>query len=198
MRHGSTEQKEDWLPGIAAGTTRVAFAVTEPDAGTNTHNISTAARKADGRWLLRGTKTYISGVEDAHAILVVARQRLDDGSLGLPLLMLVDSDAPGLERQHIPTALRGADKQWTLFFDDVEVDPSRLIGGETAGPEGGLRRPEPRADHGRGASCGAGRRGLEIGAATPASGWCGTRRSARTRASRTRWPARRSSSSARG
>src|SRR4051794_4498307 len=110
VRHGTKEQKEDWIPGIAAGTTRVAFAVTEPDAGTNTHNISTAARKEDGRWLLRGTKTFISGVEDAHAILVVARQRLDDGSLGLPLLMLVDADAPGLERQHIPMAVRSADR----------------------------------------------------------------------------------------
>src|SRR3954464_791582 len=128
VRHGTPDQKDDWLPGIAAGTTRVGFAVTEPDAGTNTHNISTAARKEDGRWLLRGTKTFISGVEDAHAILVVARHRMDDGSLGLPLLMIVDAEAPGIEKQHIPTALRAADRQWTLFFDDVEVPPDRLIG----------------------------------------------------------------------
>ena len=42
-RHGTERQKEEWLTGIAAGTTRVAFAITEPDAGSNSHNISTAA-----------------------------------------------------------------------------------------------------------------------------------------------------------
>src|SRR3954467_10898007 len=47
-RHGTPEQKERWLRPIGAGTTKVAFAITEPDAGTNTHNISTAARKEDG------------------------------------------------------------------------------------------------------------------------------------------------------
>jgi alkylation response protein AidB-like acyl-CoA dehydrogenase len=164
VRHGTPDQKDDWLPGIAAGTTRVAFAVTEPDAGTNTHNISTAARKEDGRWLLRGTKTFISGVEDAHAILVVARHRMDDGSLGLPLLMIVDAEAPGIEKQHIPTAIRGADKQWTLFFDDVEVAPDRLIGGETAGLKAAFDGLNPERIMGAASSCGAGRRGLEIGA----------------------------------
>jgi len=164
VRHGTPDQKDDWLPGIAAGTTRIAFAVTEPDAGTNTHNISTAARKDGDRWLLRGTKTFISGVEDAHAILVVARHRMEDGSLGLPLLMIVDADAAGLEKQHIPTAIRGADKQWTLFFDDVEVAPDRLIGGETAGLKAAFDGLNPERIMGAASSCGAGRRGLEIGA----------------------------------
>jgi alkylation response protein AidB-like acyl-CoA dehydrogenase len=128
VRHGTEAQKEAWLPGIAAGTTRVAFAITEPDAGTNSHNLSTAARRSNGGYLLRGTKYYISGVEDTEAILVIARKREEDGSLGLPLLLLVDSDAPGMERQHIPTALRAPDKQWQLFFDDVAVPAERLVG----------------------------------------------------------------------
>ena len=164
VRHGTPEQRQDWLPGIAAGTTRVAFAITEPDAGTNSHNLSTAARKDNGRWLLRGTKTFISGVEDAHAILVVARHRLADGTLGLPLLMLVDADAPGLERQHIPTALRGADRQWQLFFDDVEVAPERLIGGETAGLKAAFDGLNPERIMGAAISCGSGRRGLRLAA----------------------------------
>src|SRR3954465_12659722 len=77
-RHGPPEQKDRWLRGIAAGTTKVAFAITEPDAGSNSHNLSTAARKTNNGWLLRGQKTYISGVEEADAILVVARRRGDD------------------------------------------------------------------------------------------------------------------------
>ena len=106
-RHGTEEQRERWLPGIAAGTTRVAFAITEPDAGTNSHNLSTAATRDGDVYRLRGTKTYISGVEDADAILVIARKREADGTLGLPLLMLVDTDSPGLEKQFIPVAVQG-------------------------------------------------------------------------------------------
>jgi alkylation response protein AidB-like acyl-CoA dehydrogenase len=127
-RHGTERQKDEWLTEIAGGTTRVAFAITEPDAGSNSHNIATAASASNGGYRLRGTKTFISGVEDSQAILVIARKREEDGSLGLPLLLLVDSDAPGLERQHIPTALRAPEKQWQLFFDDVEVPAERLVG----------------------------------------------------------------------
>src|SRR5207244_12734109 len=95
-RHASGEQKVRWLPGIAAGTTKIAFAITEPDAGSNSHNISTSARRSNGSYVLRGTKTFISAVEDSDAILVVARARDHEGTLGLPLLLIVDSDSPGL------------------------------------------------------------------------------------------------------
>ena len=78
-RHGTDEQKERWLRGIAAGTTKVAFAITEPDAGTNSHNLSTSLERRGDRLLLNGQKTYISGVEHADAVLVVARSRLPDG-----------------------------------------------------------------------------------------------------------------------
>ena len=133
-RHGTDAQREEWLPAIAAGTTKVAFAITEPDAGTNSHNLSTTATRDGDKYILKGQKTYISGVEDADAILVIARKREDDGSLGLPLLMLVDVDSPGLEKQHIPVAVKASDKQWQLFFDGVEVPADRVIGeSETAG-----------------------------------------------------------------
>jgi alkylation response protein AidB-like acyl-CoA dehydrogenase len=162
VRHGNDEQREEWLPGIAAGTTRVAFAITEPDAGSNSHQISTAAKRQDGGYVLRGTKTYISGVEDAHAILVVARLRHDDGQLGLPILALVDSDAPGLERQHIPTALKAADRQWQLFLDDVFVPAERLVGGEQAGLKAAFDGLNPERIMGAAVACGAGRRALGI------------------------------------
>src|ERR671920_53857 len=132
-RHGTEAQRERWLPGIAAGTTKVAFAITEPDAGTNSHNLSTALERRGDRFLLRGQKTYISGVEHADAVLVVARSRLPDGQLGLPSLCLVDVDAPGFTRDAIPMPYVGPDKQWTLFFDDVELEEDRLIGGGGGG-----------------------------------------------------------------
>ncbi len=165
-RHGTERQREDWLPGIAAGTTRVAFAITESDAGTNSHNLSTAATRDGDSYRLSGQKTYISGIEDAHAILVVARKREADGSLGLPLLMLVDVDSPGLEKQFIPVALRASDKQWQLFFDNVEVPADRVIGeSETAGLSAAFDGLNPERIMGAALANGIGRRALQLATA---------------------------------
>jgi alkylation response protein AidB-like acyl-CoA dehydrogenase len=165
-RHGTPDQKERWLRGIAQGTTKFAFAITEAGAGSNSHNLSTAARRDNGSWILRGQKTFISGVEEADAILVVARKREADGSLSLPLLLIVDTDSPGLERQHIPTVLPPSDKQWTLFFDDVEVDADRLVGGnESAGLKAVFDGLNPERIMGAAVCNGASRRALELAAA---------------------------------
>jgi alkylation response protein AidB-like acyl-CoA dehydrogenase len=126
-RHGTPEQQDRFLRGIGSGREHYALAFTEADAGSNSHRIATKARRTDGGYLLSGSKTFISGIEDAVRILVVAR-----AEAGLSAF-IVDVAAPGLERQFIPTAVRMADQQWTLFFDDVEVDADRLIGGEGDG-----------------------------------------------------------------
>ena len=177
----------------------MAFAITEPDAGTNSHNLSTSLERRGDRFVLNGQKTYISGVEHADAVLVVARSRLPDGELGLPSLCLVDVDAPGFTRDAIPMPYLGPDKQWTLFFDDVELEEERLIGGEGGGlgpvfdglnPErimGAADRLRRRAARAR-----------EGAPPTRTSARCGARRSAPTRASPTRWPRPRSTSSWRG
>jgi alkylation response protein AidB-like acyl-CoA dehydrogenase len=72
-RYGTVEQKRRWLPGICDGTGTMAFAITEPDAGTNTHNITTTARRDGDGWVLNGRKIYISGVDEADHVLVVGR-----------------------------------------------------------------------------------------------------------------------------
>jgi alkylation response protein AidB-like acyl-CoA dehydrogenase len=133
-RHGTPEQQERWLRGIGTGELKVAFAVTEPDAGTNTHNLSTRAERRDGHYVLTGQKTFISGVEDADALFVVARTGTNEPTgRGLLSLFIVDVDAAGLDRAVVPTAARGADRQWTLFFDGVQVPADRLVGTEHAG-----------------------------------------------------------------
>ena len=132
-RHGSDEQKERWLTGIAAGTTRLAFAITEPDAGTNSHNLRTELRRDGDHYVLSGQKVFISGVEDADALLVVERFRDEEGQLQKPCMCIVDVDAPGFTREPIPMPYIGADVQWTLFFDGVEVAADRLVGGEQGG-----------------------------------------------------------------
>jgi alkylation response protein AidB-like acyl-CoA dehydrogenase len=128
-RHGSQEQKQRWLPGIASAELRFSFALTEPDAGSNSRAISTVARRAGDGYVITGQKHYISGAEDCDQILVVARTGAD-GQLSL---LIVDPAAPGLTRQPIETALEEPEKQFTLFFDGVEVGADRLIGDEGNG-----------------------------------------------------------------
>jgi hypothetical protein len=132
-RHGTAQQKERWLRGIAAGTTRLSFAITEPDAGTNSHNLRTEIRREGDGYRLRGQKVFISGVEDAHAVLVIARFRTGSGELGKPTLCIVDTQAPGFSKDVIPMPFLGPDQQWTLHFDDVPLEADRLVGGEEAG-----------------------------------------------------------------
>jgi alkylation response protein AidB-like acyl-CoA dehydrogenase len=164
-KHGTLGQKDRWLRGIGRGTTKIAFAITEADAGSNSHKLSTSLRREGNHYVLNGQKTFISGVEDADAVLVVARTRLPDGQLGLPSLAIVDVDAPGFTRQPIPMAVRGADRQWTLFFDDVEVDEERLIGGENGGLGVVFDGLNPERIMGASLSTGVARLALEKGAA---------------------------------
>jgi alkylation response protein AidB-like acyl-CoA dehydrogenase len=160
-KHGSEEQKDVWLRGIAAGTTKVAFAITEPDAGTNSHKLATTLKRDGDNYLLNGQKTFISGVEDSHAVLVVARFRNDDGSMGMPAPLLLDVDAPGFTKTEIPMPYIGPDKQWQLFFEDVRVDADRLIGGESGGLGAIFDGLNPERIMGAAISAGAGRLALE-------------------------------------
>ncbi len=111
----------------------MAFAITEPDAGTNSHNLRTELRREGDRYLLSGQKVFISAVEDADAVLVVARLRGEDGKLGRLCMCIVDTDAAGFTREVIPMPFMGPDRQWQLFFDRIELEPERLIGGEQGG-----------------------------------------------------------------
>jgi alkylation response protein AidB-like acyl-CoA dehydrogenase len=123
--HASPEMKASWLPGLADGTRRMAFALTEPDAGSNSHNVSTTARRDGLRWVITGGKHYISAADECEALLLVARDGSPEGGLSL---FVVPTDAPGLNLQPIPTALVSPDRQFTVFLDDVEVGEDALIG----------------------------------------------------------------------
>jgi len=123
--HASPEMKASWLPGLADGTRRMAFALTEPDAGSNSHNVSTTARRDGLRWVITGGKYYISAADECEALLLVARDGSPEGGLSL---FVVPTDAPGLTLQPIPTALVSPDRQFTVFLDDVEVSQDALIG----------------------------------------------------------------------
>jgi len=127
--HGSHELKQEWLPGISAGTKRIAFGLTESDAGSNSHKVATTARRDGDGWVIKGSKTFISALDQADALLVVAR----DGDLSTPeskrlSIFVVPTDAPGFSYQPIPTSIVSPDKQFSVFLDDVRVGPQHLVG----------------------------------------------------------------------
>jgi alkylation response protein AidB-like acyl-CoA dehydrogenase len=115
-RFGADEQKRRWLPGLANGQ-KMAFAITEPDAGSNTHRLSTVATK-----------------QGEEQILVVTRTSVDASTgQGRLTLLIVDRDSPGLTRTLIPVEIASPEKQFTLFFDDVQVPADRRLGDEDDG-----------------------------------------------------------------
>jgi alkylation response protein AidB-like acyl-CoA dehydrogenase len=160
-RFGTSEQKQSWLPGLATGD-KMAFAITEPDAGSNSHSISTTARRDGDIYRLNGSKTFISGVDEAQRVLVVARTGVneDTGKARLSLFV-VDTDAAGLTRQNIPVEMSVPEKQFLLFFDDVAVSKERLLGEEDQGLRVVFQGLNPERITGAALSSGIGRYALD-------------------------------------
>jgi alkylation response protein AidB-like acyl-CoA dehydrogenase len=133
-QHGTPEQKDRWLRGLATGRMVSSFAITEPDAGHNSFNIGTVARRDGDDWLISGQKYYISGFGEAQFVIVVARTGTNEANgRGLLSLFIVDTDAEGISHQPLPTALQVPEKQYTVYFDNVRVTPDRLLGKEHHG-----------------------------------------------------------------
>jgi len=127
--HASEEMKQHWLPAIADGTKKMAFGLTEPDAGSNSHNVKTTARRTDTGWTISGSKYYISAIDQCDAVLIVAR----DADHSTPeksalSLFVVPIDSRGLTFQQIDTSIVSPDRQFTVFLDEVEVGEDALIG----------------------------------------------------------------------
>jgi alkylation response protein AidB-like acyl-CoA dehydrogenase len=127
------EQKQRWLPGIAAGETIGALAMTEPGAGSDLKGIRTTARKDGDRWILNGQKTFISSGIMADLVVVAARTKAEGGS-GAFSLFVVERDTAGFERgrQLEKIGLPGQDTS-ELFFNDAIVPVANLLGEEGRG-----------------------------------------------------------------
>ncbi|BFV55267.1 acyl-CoA dehydrogenase [Kitasatospora sp. CMC57] len=134
-RYGTEQQKLAWLPGLADGSRRMAFGITEPDAGSNSHRLTTTARRDGDGWLLTGRKVFISGIDHADAVLFVART--EDARTGRlkPALFVVPRETPGFEYRAIPMELLTAEKQFQVFLDEVRLPAEALVGAEDAGLE---------------------------------------------------------------
>ncbi|WP_405519468.1 acyl-CoA dehydrogenase family protein [Streptomyces canus] len=132
-RFGTQAQKQEWLPALADGTRTMAFGITEPDAGSNSHRITTTAHRDGTDWLLTGRKVFISGVDIADATLIVGRT--EDSRTGRlkPCLFIAPRDAEGFTRRRIDMELQAAEKQFELTLDDVRLPAEALVGDEDAG-----------------------------------------------------------------
>lgn len=133
-RSADEDQKSRWLPGVAAGETRLSFAITEPDAGANAHRISTVARRVGEHYAISGQKVFITGMESAQWVMVVARTSVDERSgRGRLSVFMVKTDTPGLSWTPIRTVMNQPDKSHQVFFDNVEVPAANMIGPEGKG-----------------------------------------------------------------
>jgi alkylation response protein AidB-like acyl-CoA dehydrogenase len=133
-RSASEEQKQRWLPGVASGATRLSFAITEPDAGSNAHRIATTARRAGDDYVINGQKVYITGMEASDWVMVVARTSVDEATgRGRLSVFMVPTDAAGLSKTKIRTVMNQPDQSWQVFLDDVTVPVANRVGGEGKG-----------------------------------------------------------------
>jgi acyl-CoA dehydrogenase len=138
LRHGSPEQKRLWLPGIAAGDVRLqAFAVTEPDAGTDTTAITTFAERRGDHYVINGDKIYISRVQQSDLMVLLARttpadrvERRTDG-LSTFLVDLRDARVAGMTVTRRRVMMNNLTNE--VAFRDVVVPADHLIGTEGSG-----------------------------------------------------------------
>ncbi len=122
---GTAEQKARWLPGVAAGETIAAFALSEPEAGSDVAAMATTARRDGDGWVLDGTKTFISNGGLADRYTVFARTG-EGGAKGISAFV-VDADTPGFEVvERIP--LMAAHPLATLRFTNCRIDGDRILG----------------------------------------------------------------------
>ncbi|AQA24447.1 acyl-CoA dehydrogenase fadE12 [Rhodococcus sp. MTM3W5.2] len=131
-KYGTDEQKQQWLPGLADGSKIMAFGITEADAGSNSHQISTTARRDGADWILTGSKIFISGVDQADAVLIVARTEDHKTGKLKPALFIVPTDTENFVKTPMEMDIIEPDHQFTLFLDEVRVPGEALVGSEDA------------------------------------------------------------------
>ena len=130
LRNGTPEQKEYHLPRAIRGLERYSICMTEPDAGSDAAAIRTTGRQADdGRWLLNGQKTYITGAGQPNTILhVTARTDPSADKHSGMTVFLVPADSKGVEIRRLRTVGRQLLGTYEVFFDGVEVSGDQVLG----------------------------------------------------------------------
>ncbi len=132
VHYASEEQKQRFLPGMVAGTTISAIAMTEPNAGSDLQGLKTIARRDGNGWHLSGSKTYITNGQSADLVIVAARTTEQGGARGLSLFLVEARDEGFTRGRNLDKiGLHGNDTS-ELFFD-VHLPANRLLGAENGG-----------------------------------------------------------------
>jgi acyl-CoA dehydrogenase len=133
LHYGSEAQKREWLPRMASGETISGICMTEPGAGSDVAAIRTRARRDGDEFVISGQKIFISNGQIADLFLVAAKTDPDSGAKGVSLI-LVESDRKGFARgRNLEKIGMHAQDTSELFFDEVRVPASNLLGGEGKG-----------------------------------------------------------------
>ncbi len=132
VRNGTPEQIKKYVTPTRTGEKKMCFAITEPNAGTNSVAMTTLAQpNGKGGWTLNGQKVFISGARDADYMLVVARTtraaEVKNRTEGMSLFVL-DMKTPGIKLQQLNIQVETAERQYMVFFDNVELPTDALIG----------------------------------------------------------------------
>lgn len=131
--YGTKEQKDRWLPRMAAGERIGAIAMTEPGMGSDLKAVRTTARRAGDHYVLNGQKTFITNGINSEIVIVVAKTDPELGAHGISLLVVEDG-MPGFSKgRKLEKIGLLAQDTGELFFDNVEVPLDNLLGEENAG-----------------------------------------------------------------
>ena len=133
LHYGSEEQKQTWLPRMVSGNIITAIAMTEPGTGSDLQNVKTSALMSGNELEISGQKTFITNGHNADLVIVVAKTEPDQGASGISLV-LVETDREGFSRGRNleKTGLKAQDTS-ELFFDNVRVPRTNLLGEEGGG-----------------------------------------------------------------
>jgi acyl-CoA dehydrogenase len=131
LAYGTEEQKQRWLPKMVSGELVGALAMTEPSGGSDVQNLKTKAIKDGNAYRLSGQKTFITNGQHANLIIVAAKTDPTARSKGTSLMVVETEGAEGFTRGRNldKIGLKAGDTS-ELFFDNVEIPPENLLGGE--------------------------------------------------------------------
>ncbi|SFO09156.1 long-chain-acyl-CoA dehydrogenase [Roseovarius lutimaris] len=131
LAYGSEEQKKRWLPKMVSGEMVGALAMTEPAAGSDVQGIKTKAVRDGNAYRLSGQKTFITNGQHADLIIVAAKTDPRAGAKGISLVVVEADSAPGFSRgRNLEKVGLHAGDTSELFFDNVEIPPENILGGE--------------------------------------------------------------------
>ncbi|MDQ7785492.1 MAG: acyl-CoA dehydrogenase family protein [Desulfomonilaceae bacterium] len=126
--NGNEEQKREYLPKLVNGELKFAYALTEPNAGSDAANIRTKAVLKDGRYVITGSKIFITGAGIADIIVTNCRTGAP-GTKGITVF-LVDAKSKGYSARPIKMVGHKGSNTCEVHYDDVEVTPDMILGGE--------------------------------------------------------------------